>query len=79
MYKIGCQMRTRPVMTLLKTFDMTERGFRKKFRYFGLRSLTLLNRLNSYLNKWLTLAKVERSYEAVCDFIARDQYLESCN
>ena len=31
----------------------------------------------SYLNKWLKMAKIE-SYEAVCDFFARDQVLESC-
>ena len=68
---------------LLKNFDMTERGFRKKFRYSRPeRSETFIqfsSRLCSYLNKWLTLAKVEKSFEAVCDFMARDQFLEACS
>ena len=67
---------------LLKNFDMTERGFRKKFRYSRPeRSETFIqfsSRLCSYLNKWLTMAKVEKSFEAVCDFMARDQFLEAC-
>ena len=68
---------------LLKNFDMTERGFRKKFRYSRPeKSETFMqfsSRLNSYLNKWLAMAKVEKSYEAVCDFMARDQFLDSCS
>ena len=62
---------------------MTERGFRKKFRYCRPeRSETFIqysSRLCSYLNKWLTMAKVEKSFEAVCDFMARDQFLEACS
>ena len=68
---------------LLKNFDMTERGFRKKFRYSRPeRSETFIqfsSRLCSYLNKWLTMAKVEKSFEAVCDLLARDQFLEACS
>ena len=68
---------------LLKTSDMTERGFRKKFRYGRPeRSETFVqfsSRLCSYLNKWLNMAKVEKCFEAVCDFMARDQFLESCS
>ena len=67
----------------VKNFDMTERGFRKKFRYSRPeRSETFIqfsSRLCSYLNKWLTMAKVEKSFEAVCDFMARDQFLEACS
>ena len=36
-------------------------------------------RLASYLDKWLGLAKVEKTYEAVCDFLARDQFLDCCS
>ena len=68
---------------LLKNFDMTERGFRKKFRYERPeKSETFIqfsSRLRSYLNKWLKMAKIEESYEAVCDFFARDQFLDSCS
>ena len=68
---------------LLKNFDMTERGFRKKFRYEKPeRSETFVqfsSRLRSYLNKWINMAKIEETYEAICDFMARDQFLESCS
>ena len=68
---------------LLKNFDMTERGFRKKFRYEKPeRSKTFVqfsSRLRRYLNKWINTAKIEESYEAICDFMARDQFLEPCN
>ena len=33
----------------------------------------------SYLDKCLGLAKVEKTYEAVCDFLARDQFLDCCS
>ena len=68
---------------LLKNCDMTERGFRKKFRYCRPESsetfIQFSSRLYSYLNEWLTMAKVEKSFEAVCDFMARDQFLEVCS
>ena len=56
---------------LLKNFDMTERGFRKKFRYERPEKpetfIQFSSRLRSYLNKWLKMAKIEESYEAVCE------------
>ena len=68
---------------LLKKFDMTEREFRTKFHYSRPeRSETLIeynSRLCNYLSKWLTMVKVEKSFEAVCDFMARDQFLEACS
>ena len=68
---------------LLKNFDMAERGFRKKFRYNRPeKSETFIqfsSRLCSYLNKWMPMAKVEKSFEAVCDFMARDEFLEACS
>ena len=46
----------------LKNFDMTERGFRKKFRYERPeKSATFIqfsSRLRLYLNKWLKMAKI---------------------
>ena len=68
---------------LLTNFDLTKRSFRKKlrdckpekaetFRQFS-------GRLASYLDKWLGLAKVEKTYEAVCDILAQDQFLDCCS
>ena len=69
---------------LLMNFDMTKRGFRKKFRNDRPeRSETFIqfgSRLRSYLNKWITMANtIENTFEAICDFMARDQFLESCS
>ena len=68
---------------LLKNFDMTERGFRKTFRNDRPeRSETFIqfgSRLRSYLDKWINMAKIENTFEAICDFMACDQFLESCS
>ena len=59
---------------LLTNFDLTERSFRKKFRDCRPEKAETLKhlsgRLVSYLDKWLGLAKVEKTYEAVVDFLA---------
>ena len=68
---------------LLTNFDLTERSFRKKFRDCRPEKAETFRqfsgRLASYLDKWLGLAKVEKTYEAVCDFFARDQFLDCCS
>ena len=68
---------------LLTNFYLTERSFRKKFRDCRPEKAETFRqfsgRLASYLDKWLGLAKVEKTYEAVCDFFARDQFLDCCS
>ena len=68
---------------LLPNFDLIERSFRKKFRDCRPEKAETFRqfsgRLASYLDKWLGLAKVEKTYEAVCDFLARDQFLDCCS
>ena len=68
---------------LLTNFDLTERSFRKKFRDCRPEKAETFRqfsgRLASYLDKWLGLARVEKTYEAVCDFLARDQFLDCCS
>ena len=68
---------------LLTNFDLTERSFRKKFRDCRPEKAETFRqfsgKLASYLDKWLGLAKVEKTYEAVCDFLARDQFLDCCS
>ena len=67
---------------LLIYFDMTERGVWKKYRYGRPEKsetfIQFISRLRSYLEKWLNMAKIEESFEAVCDFMAGDKFLESC-
>ena len=68
---------------LLTNFDLTERSFRKKFRDCRPEKAKTFRqfsgRLASYLDKWLGLAKVEKTNEAICDFLARDQFLDCCS
>ena len=68
---------------LLTNFDLTERSFRKKFRDCRPEKAETFRqfsgRLGSYPDKWLGLAKVEKTYEAFCDFLARDQFLDCCS
>ena len=68
---------------LLTNFDLTERSFRKKFRDCRPEKAETFRqfsgRLASYLDKWLGLAKVEKAYEAICDFLAQDQFLDCCS
>ena len=64
---------------LLKNFGMTERGYRTKFRVdMPEKSETFIqygSRLRSYLNKWLSMAKVEKSYEALLESCSRELYV----
>ena len=66
---------------LLSNFDMTKRIFRKKFpKHRPKRSDSFIQfRFYSYLNKWIHMAGIEKTFEAKCDFMARDQFLESCS
>ena len=68
---------------LLTNFDLTERSFRKKFRDCRPEKAETFRqfsgRLASYIDKLLGLSKVEKTYEAVCDFLARDQFLDICS
>ena len=68
---------------LLTNFDLTKRSFRKKFRNCRPKKAETFRqfscRLASYLDRWLALAKVEKTYKVVCDFLARDQFLDCCS
>ena len=65
---------------LLTNFDLTKRSFRKKFRDCRPEKAKTFKqfsgRLASYLDELLGLTKVEKTYEAVCNFLARDQFLD---
>ena len=64
---------------LLKRFEMTEEGFRKKFRACkperGETFVQYIRRSKNYLDRWMQLAKVNETYEGVLDFLVRDQLL----
>ena len=68
---------------LLNNFNLTERQFKRKFRESRPEKSETFrqfsSRMASYLERWLAMAKVEKTFEAVCDFLARDQFLEIAN
>ena len=57
---------------LLNNFNLTERQFKRKFRESRPEKSETFRqfscRMASYLEKWLAMAKVEKTFEAVCDF-----------
>ena len=70
-------------MTLLKRYELTEDGFKRKFRScrpelgetFGQFSV----RMSSYLIKWIEMANTPTMYEGLFDLMMRDQLLHICN
>ena len=67
---------------LLKRFELTEEGFKKRFRTcrpeqgetFG----QFIIRLENYLHRWRELACTPATYEGFVDLMLRDQMLQSC-
>jgi hypothetical protein len=37
-----------------------------------------MTRLNTYLQRWIDMAKINQSYDAVLDFMVKEQYLDTC-
>ena len=66
---------------LLLRFQLTEEGFRKKFRNWrpkeGETTVQFLARIENYLKRWINLAKIENTFEGVCDLLLREQLLNT--
>lgn len=68
---------------LLRRFDFTEEGFRKRFRQSRAEQTETVGqfvvRLDNYLTRWLDLANCEKTYKGLIDMILREQVLFCCN
>lgn len=68
---------------LLKRFDMTEDGFRKKFRFSkpdGSETFVQFStRLDSYLERWIQLSKTNKTFDDLKDLFLREQFLLCCS
>ena len=68
---------------LLKRFEKTEDGFRQQFRKCrpekGETFEQFTVRLSSYLDRWLEMGGVTKSFAGLYDLILRDQLLSICN
>jgi len=67
---------------LLKRFNLTEDGFKQKFKTakpeINEAPSQFIPRLESYFMRWIDLANVEKEYEGLKNLMVREQYLESC-
>ncbi|XP_038050657.1 uncharacterized protein LOC119723850 isoform X2 [Patiria miniata] len=65
---------------LLNRFRLTEEGFRLKFRTSkretGERYAQFADRLKGYVERWVELGKIEKSYDKVVDLFVSEQILE---
>lgn len=68
---------------LLKRFNLTEEGFKQKFKSAKPENneapAQFLARLENYLMRWIELANVEKDFEGLKNLVVREQYLESCS
>lgn len=67
---------------LLIRFEMTEDGFRKRFRNcrpeVGETFAQFSMRLARYFERWLDLSKTDKSYEGLLNLMLKDQFMQSC-
>jgi len=67
---------------LLKRFNLTEEGFKQKFKSataeVGEAPNQFIARLENYLMRWIDLANVGKGFDGLMSLIVREQYLESC-
>ena len=69
-------------LALMKRYDLTEDGYRRKFRAskpeVDESPEQFLVRLDRYLLRWLDLSSTERSFEGLKDLIVKQQFIDSC-
>jgi len=67
---------------LLKRFNLTDEGFRQKFKSaraeVGEAPTQFIARPENYLMRWIDLANVEKDFDGLMSLVVREQYLESC-
>ena len=69
-------------LALMKRYDLTEDGYRRKFRAskpeVDQSPEQFIVRLERYLLWWLELSRTERSFEGLKDLIVEEQFIDSC-
>ena len=68
---------------LLRRYDMTEEGFKRKFRSCRPEAVETFSlytvRLFSYLTRWIEMSKITTSFKVLFKLMLRDQILHVCN
>ena len=69
-------------IALMKRYDLTEDGYRRKFRAskpeVDESPEQFIVRLDRYLLRWLELSNTERSFDGLKDLIVKEQFIDSC-
>ena len=69
-------------LALMKRYDLTEDGYRRKFRSskpeVDESPEQFIVRLDRYLLRWLELSNTDRSFEGLKDLIVKEQFIDSC-
>ena len=67
---------------LLKRYQLTADGFKKRFRTAkpetGETPTQFLTRIGNYLERWIDLAKADKTYQGLRNLIIEEQYLKTC-
>ena len=70
-------------VALLKRYELTEEGFKRKFKKSrpenGETFQQFTTRMKSYFTRWIDMASIEKSYEGLQDLIFREQLTFVCN
>ena len=68
---------------LLKRYDMTEDGFKRRFRNCrpepGETFVQFSVRLDGYFKRWLEMAHTDNTYASLYDLMLRDQFIHVCS
>ena len=69
-------------IALKKRYDLTEDGYRRKFRpskpEISESPDQFIVRLCTYLIRWLELSNMERSFDGLKNLIVNEQFINSC-
>ena len=69
-------------IALMKRYDLTEDGYRRKFRAskpeVDESPDQFIVRLDRYLLRWLELSDTERTFNGLKDLIVKEQFIDSC-
>ena len=70
-------------VALLKRYELTEEGFKRKYKKCGPENVETFQqfttRMKSYFTQWIDMASIEKSYEGLQDLILREQLTFICN
>ena len=68
---------------VLKRYQLTEEGFRLKFRDSksdqGETVFQFMARLVRYFSRWAVMAEVDGTFESLVDLIIREQFIQTCS